>query len=276
MSRQESRGQGISRSDISLVAIAVLLLTIVVGMFTGVCDGPTGEAGPQGEKGASGPQGSVGDTTTARGPQGEPGGVGDKGARGDVGEPGPAGAAGEPGPAGVDASLQGAPGTQGDPGPQGAPGEAGPVGPPGSRGEQGTIGYIHPPPMSSRNPRLFYQLLFAPDGVTVVDAARDGIALAVTRRRLDLRDQQAVRAQYAHDLNGGGIRLGVEFWGGEAGWVPLIPAFGSAVEPFINQTSLWYAVPQYVTGLADVIIRARVYGDGELDPAFIFIALDAR
>jgi len=263
-----------------LTAIALFLLLLVFGMFSGRCTGGQGSPGTPGERGAEGPVGAAGpqgDVTTARGPQGDKGDPGDKGERGGPGpqgEPGPQGAAGENatgevGPMGP----FGPAGPQGEPGPQGERGLSGEV------GAQGPIGYIHPPPEALAKANQQYTLLFHPNGIVVSDVPRDGRSFPnlIDQRRLSLEGKQAIRLQYAHNQAGGEVKMALWFWIPSQGrWGTLIPAFGDNAGPFQNNTSAWHSVPMFVVNPADILVRTQIYGDGELDPAFTYITLDAR
>ena len=273
-------GGRFNRVDGLAMVVIVLLLIIVAGMFGGYCQGTPGPAGPQGDPGAAGPPGSV---QEVRGPQGDLGPPGEKGARG---EQGPSGAPGEAG-----AGSQGEPGVKGDKGDQGGigpqgergllgeKGDKGDTGDQGEMGPKGEPGFLNPPPTALEALTINHTLLFLPTGVMVENPPAGGMEpeRKITQRSLDLRDRQAIRAQFAHDLRSSLVRLSVEYYdpNNNPDWRELIPAFGAEREPYSNQTSQWYALPSFHS-FANFFIRAKVYGDGELDPRFTYISLDAK
>jgi hypothetical protein len=270
----------IGKNDLYVASIVLLLLAIVIGIFSGQCDGPAGPQGPAGEigtEGPGGPSGAKGAADVVTGPPGEQGAKGDPGARGEgaKGDPGPAGPVGPPGEAG--AIGPGGPPGAGDPGPQGPAGEIGPTGPAGPRGE---LGYINPPPTALENPVASFTLLFRPDGIVVENARSDGSEFPnlIDRRRFSFEGRQALRVQYAHSLTGLDVVLSLEYFDPPEGiWRTLVPAFGHVgAAPYEPQVSAWYAVPADLTKAVDITLRTRVFGDGLLDPGFTWIALEAR
>jgi hypothetical protein len=274
--KEPTNRRTLNRFDGYAAALVALLFIIAAGMFAGYCRGSEGVAGPVGPEGRAGAKGDIGDVTTVRGPQGDPGPAGEPGIRGPAGETGP------PGPAGEDSTVLGPPGETGpigetgSPGPQGVAGEIGPAGPPGAQGE---LGYLKPAAVTEDAPLVQIQLLFHPTGIIVPDAAATGanIPNLVDQRTLSFKGRQAVRAQYAHSLDGSSIRLAVWFWDSSIGqWRTLIPAFGSNVVAHQTHTSNWYAVPLALTERGDVLVRSQVFGDGALDPAITYITLDVR
>jgi len=287
MNQQTGGHRQFNRFDGYAAALIILLLVLIMGMAGGYCRGKAGDVGPVGPQGEAGPQGPVGDVTTARGPQGDPGSPGDKGERGGVGETGlegPVGSAGSQGEPGV---AEGPPGPQGDPGPQGpagvngvdgTDGALGAKGETGPRGLPGDIGYVNPPPTALDKPNHPTTLLFVPSGVAVTDASEFGteVPQLVTRRRVLLQERQAVRVQWAHSLDHANIKLGVEYFGPGGSWLRLIVPVGGDVPAYANQVGEWYAVPLYGVNQADMMLRAVVYGNGELDPLITYITLDAR
>ena len=215
--------------------IAAILLIMLAGLFAGLCKGPVGPPGPQGE---IGPQGLPGDTTTMIGPQG-------------------------------------ATGVQGSEGP---PGPIGPAGPPGPEGPQGEIGYINAPPAALSRPNVNHTLVFSATGISAGAVPTYGNELPnrISRRVLDVTGKSAIRVQWAHDLTEI-IQLKVEFLKDNTtdNWMTLIPAFGTAVLPFQNQTSEWYAIPINEDHL-NFLVRAVIIGNGILTPKVTYIELDAR
>ena len=215
--------------------IAAILLIMLAGLFAGLCKGPVGPPGPQGE---IGPQGLPGDTTTMIGPQG-------------------------------------ATGVQGSEGPSGP---IGPAGPPGPEGPQGEIGYINAPPAALSRPNVNHTLVFSATGISAGAVPTYGNELPnrISRRVLDVTGKSAIRVQWAHDLTEI-IQLKVEFLKDNTtdNWMTLIPAFGTAVLPFQNQTSEWYAIPINEDHL-NFLVRAVIIGNGILTPKVTYIELDAR
>lgn len=274
--------RALNRFDGYAAALVALLLMIVAGMFTGYCQGADGAAGAAGPQGPTGGQGPPGDLATVRGSQGDPGPAGETGARGPAGETGPAG------PVGQDSEVVGPPGEAGPigetgpPGPQGMvgePGEPGATGTPGERGAPGPIGYINPPPTALENPNTATMVLFAPDGVVMTDASADGTEVRnqMTQRRLILQERQAVRVQWAHSLTDIPVKLGVEYWSSSEGrWRTLVSPDGGEVPAYTPQHGAWYSVPLYGVNRLNTLVRAKVYGNGEWDPAITFITIDVR
>ena len=215
--------------------IAAILLIMLAGLFAGLCKGPVGPPGPQGE---IGPQGLPGDTTTMIGPQG----------------------------------ATGVPGSEGPSGP------IGPAGPPGPEGPQGEIGYINAPPAALSRPNVNHTLVFSATGISAGAVPTYGNELPnrISRRVLDVTGKSAIRVQWAHDLTEI-IQLKVEFLKDNTtdNWMTLIPAFGTAVLPFQNQTSEWYAIPINEDHL-NFLVRAVIIGNGILTPKVTYIELDAR
>ena len=242
------------------ISIAAILLMMLAGLFAGLCTGPAGPPGPQGE---AGPQGPAGDTTTMIGPQGATGITGPEGPEGPQGATGPEG---PPGPQGETAVETG---PIGPPGPQGPPG---PVGP------QGQIGYINAPPAALARPNVNHTLVFSANGIAIGAAASYGTEPPnrVSRRVIDVTGKSAIRAQWAHDLDEI-VQLRIEYLHKDTTnhWSELIPAFGTKVLPFQNQTSEWYAIPQNEDHL-NFLVRAIIKGDGSLSPKVTYIELDAR
>ncbi len=264
----------VTRGDIFAGILALLLVTIIVGFVSGAWEGPGGPTGPAGPVGEVGPEGPPGVEAVVTGPAGPQGATGDKGARGEMGEPGATGPGGAQGP-------PGAPGPTGGTGPvgeQGIAGEPGPAGPQGIQGPPGIVGFLNPPPSALEALTIVYPILFAPDGVTVTNPAKTGTepAKGITRRSLDLSERQAIRLQFAHDLESS-IQVGVEYFDAAHNpqWRPLIPASGTAKAAYANQTSTWYSLPAFHS-YANFFVRVKVYGDGELDPRFTYISLDAK
>ena len=157
-------------------------------------------------------------------------------------------------------------------------GEPGEKGEQGDKGAPGDIGYINPPPTALDKPNHPTTLLFVPGGIMVTDAGEFGteIPQLVTRRRVLLEERQAVRVQWAHSLDHVAIKLGIEYFAPTGSWQRLIVPVGASVPAYENQVGEWYAVPLYGVNQADIMLRAVVYGDGELDPAITYITLDAR
>ena len=237
--------------------IAAILLIMLAGLFAGLCKGPVGPPGPQGE---IGPHGLPGDTPTTRGPQGA------TGVPGSDGPAGPIGPAGPPGPKG-DTAIE-----------SGPPGPIGPAGPPGPEGPQGEIGYINAPPAALSRPNVNHTLVFSATGISAGAVPTYGNELPnrISRRVLDVTGKSAIRVQWAHDLTEI-IQLKVEFLKDNTtdNWMTLIPAFGTAVLPFQNQTSEWYAIPINEDHL-NFLVRAVIIGNGILTPKVTYIELDAR
>ena len=274
--KEETTRRRLNRFDGYAAALVGLLFIIATGMFAGYCRGSDGVVGEAGAPGPAGAQGPAGDVATVRGPQGDSGPAGEMGVRGPAGEPGPAG------PTGADSTVMGPPGETGpigEAGPPGPQGVAGEIGPTGLQGERGELGYLKPAAVTGDAPLVQIQLLFHPTGIIVPDAAVAGSSIPnlADQRTLSFKGRQAVRAQYAHNLDGSTIRLAVWFWDTSIGqWRTLVPAFGSNVAAHQNHTSNWYAVPLALTELGDVLVRSTVFGDGALDPAVSYITIDVR
>ncbi len=54
----------------------------------------------------------------------------------------------------------------------------------------------------------------------------------------------------------------------------MVDPVGSEVAAWDNQVSQWAAVPRFDG--PEFIVRALVFGDGELDPRFRYIEVNAR
>ena len=245
--------------------IAGLLLLMVVGMFAGMC---SGTVGPQGPAGPAGPAGDVSAVTGPSGPQGP------AGPQGLIGPEGPAGPQGVEGIPGTGLGPEGPAGPAGPPGPTGV---EGPTGPPGPKGD---VGVLYAPPSSLPLTNSNHILLFSSGGTLVSYPTSSGTEVpgGITRRAIYVKEKQAVRGQWAHDLKDVLLQLRVDYLrpGSSDTWDPLIPAFGALSETNENQTSDWYAIPQ-VTG-NDLVVRAVVVGDGStnLQPSLTYIELDVR
>ncbi len=275
--RDNENRKRFTRTDAWATIIVALLVGLLLGYISGVWEGPEGPAGPVGEVGPEGPPGAADVVTGPAGPQGATGPVSDKGARGEggpIGAAGPAGAQGPPGQPGLAGDV-GPAGVQGE---QGVAGEPGPTGPQGIQGPPGVVGFLNPPPSALEALTLVYPILFAPDGVVVTNPSAEGTEppRGITRRSLDLTERQAIRVQFAHSL-ANGIHLSVEYFDATHSprWRPLIPATGTAKAPYANQTSSWYSLPAFYD-YANYFVRVVVHGDGELDPEFTYISLDAK
>lgn len=245
--------------------IAAILLIMVAGMFAGYCVGPMGSPGPKGDEGPAGAAGPVGTatTTTVPGPQGA---TGEAGPPGEVGPPGVVGPAGPKG----DTALE--------VGPVGPPGPPGPVGQQGPPGTPGDIGFINAPPAALARPNVNHTLLFSAAGIEIPAAAVNGneIPNRVSRRAIDVTGKTAIRAQWAHSLPDD-IKLRIDFLrsGTTNDWAGMVPAFGSAVAAFHNQTSGWYAIPIFENH-ENLVVRAVVIGNGAFSPKVTYIELDVR
>lgn len=131
-----------------------------------------------------------------------------------------------------------------------------------------------------RNPNYSYTLLFATEGLEFTDAPPEGMEFpnGVTRRLVDLSGRQALRVQFAHSLSSADVQLRLEFHHPKTDyWQAMTDAIGDEVAPFTNQASPWYSVPLF-TGRDDgeYLVRPRIVGNGELDPKFTYIVIDAR
>ena len=252
-------------------AIVVFLALLLLSSMSGNCTGPAGPPGSQGEVGPVGPVGPIGEQLVTTGPPGPPG---DPGTAGPPGLPGAPGQDGLPGPVGP-TGVQGPPGeTTANPGP---PGEPGPPGPPGPQGPPGELGFLHAAPAALAKPIINHVIFFDSDGVLIENAASTEIPNRISRRHILLTNRQAIRAQWAHNLSTDAVKLSVDFWRPSSNqWITLIQMFGDAVEPYNTQKSLWFAIPRFEDNNDDFLIRARVHGNGELDPRITFFELDAR
>lgn len=179
-------------------------------------------------------------------------------------------------------------GPQGQRGPVGPPGERGPAGPVGPQGIQGLEGpagpvgpkgdplYLNASPAAQAIPLITYPLIFSVDGVTVSKPDGNGIEFPnmASRRMLDISGRQALRVQFAHSASSANIQLGLEFIDSTGTWLGLTPPVGHEVPANDNQAGEWYAIPQGYGH--QILIRAIVYGDGNLSPSFRYIVLDVR
>ena len=230
------------------IIATVLLFVLVIGMFSGACNGPEGLQGFPGIPGEAGPVGPPGAATVTSGP---PGATGDPGLAGAAGATGPSGPAGPAGPTG-DVTIAAGPA-----------GPAGPVGPVGAKGEQGPLLELRPPPGTLNNPSVNHMVFFVPEGLLVSDANGTDPPNRLGFRSIELFQKQAIRAQFAHNLESSAIKIQIDFLRTSTNqWVTLINAFGSELAPFTNQTSEWAAIPVF-EGFSDFKIRVIVHGDGE-------------
>lgn len=253
-----------TRSNVVIieVVLALLFVAILIGMFMGACEGPAGPRGIDGPAGEIGITGPVGETTVTSGPPGPEGDVGQEGVQGVQGAQGEQGVQGDKG------DTTGVPGEQGDIGPQG------PVGPPGE------LAVLNAPPSSLNNANINHILFFASEGIYVENpggpSSGGGAVLSSSRRNMDFSNKQGVRVQWAHTLENSAIKLGLQFYRPSANaWLILVPVFGDTVAPRVNQASAWYGIPQNETS-SDLLIRAVIEGDGELDPRITYVEVDAR
>jgi|24BtaG_2_1085350.scaffolds.fasta_scaffold00752_5 hypothetical protein len=226
-------------------------LILALAAFGGYCSGGPGPQGPQGEVG---PQGPAGEATVTSGPPGPPG---------DVGPEGPAG-------------PQGPIGSQGPQGETtGIPGEQGPIGPPGPQGPPGDIAILGAAPSSLTSPNINHLLFFETEGILVENPPAEApLEIPGTRRSLDLSGKQSVRVQFAHDQNNSDIKIMLQFLRGTSSWVTMVSPVGSTVNPWDNQASQWAAIPRYEG--PQFVVRAVVFGNGELDPRFRYVEVNAR
>tara|TARA_R110002020_G_scaffold232031_1_gene443401 strand:- start:2141 stop:2959 length:819 start_codon:yes stop_codon:yes gene_type:complete len=255
----------INRNSVLIVEgfLGFMVFLLVIGIFTGSCNGPRGLQGIQGIQGIAGPAGPAGETTGILGSPGNPGDVGP------VGPTGPQGIQGVPG-------IQGIPGeTTGIPGPVGPTGPAGPPGPPGD------IGYLNGSPSSLLKPNINQILFFKTDGVIVENPglASGGLAKEIpnrmSRRTIDLTHKGAIRLQWAMNIQSPDIRLRLEYQpAGTAVWRLLVPFFGADIAPYANQTSAWYGLAPEDT--KELFVRVMVEGNGTLDPGITYVEVDAR
>src|SRR4051812_10314834 len=125
-----NEGEGGMRTQLTVLALAGVLIAAGCSKGPEGPQGPQGVAAPQGARGEVGPKGETGPVGPA-GPIGPKGAAGAPGPAGERGPAGPTGPAGERGPTGV-AGTKGDPGAQGPTGPQGNRGEKGDKGEPGS------------------------------------------------------------------------------------------------------------------------------------------------
>lgn len=245
-----------TRSNAIIVEMVLGLLfgMILIGMVFGACKGPQGIPGIDGPAGETGPAGPVGETTKVGGPPGNPGDIGPKGETGIQGPVGPVGPKGD---------------TTGVPGLEGPPGPVGPAGPPGD------FLVLGAPPNADISPAINHLLFFKTEGVLVTNP---GVALAHeipgSRRSLDLRGKQQIRIQFAHDQQSSTIKVYLEFLRGTDTWVGMVGLTGSEVTPWDNQISQWVGIPKFDG--PEFVLRALVRGDGELDPRFRYVEVDAR
>lgn len=237
--------------------LALLFGMLVVGMFTGACNGPQGLQGFNGEPGEIGPigvQGPVGETATS------PGAPGDIGPTGAVGPAGPAGATGERGAQGENNGIVG---------PEGPVGPAGPVGP------RGVMGFLDPPPSSLLRPAVNHLLFFKSEGVVITDPglASEGAAKVIpnrlSRRNIDFTGKGSVRIQWEMLAPSVDIKLSLEYLTEASTWVTMVPFLGSTEAP-----DNWVGIP--VDDRSELVVRVMVQGNGELDPAITFVEVDAR
>ncbi len=247
-----------TRGNIFIVEVVLVLIgaLILIGMFTGACQGPGGAPGLTGPIGEAGPIGPVGETTVTSGPPGPPGDVGPAGPAGG----GPVGPAGPAGP------------STGVPGPEGPVGPVGPVGPPGE------VAILGAAPSAVTNPNVNHLLFFVTDGVLIENPTASTpleIPNRTSRRTIDLTGKQMVRLQYAHNLESADIKILLQFWrAANNTWHTMINPVGISTVPFANQTSQWAAVPQFEG--PSFLVRVLVYGNGKLDPRITYVEIDAR
>ncbi len=250
-----------TRSNVMILEaiLALMFGMVLIGMFMGACKGPQGIPGIDGPPGEAGPTGPVGETTVTSGPPGPPG---------DVGPVGPAGT-GPVGPAGPQGTVGD---TTGVAGPQGEVGPAGPVGPPGE------IAILGAAPSSISNPNVNHLLFFDSAGVLVENPVSDfpfEVPNRTSRRTLDLTGKQAVRVQFAHNLQNAAIKILLQYWRPSTDtWHTMVNLFGSDQPPFANQVSQWDSVPRFEG--PSFTVRVLVYGDGVLDPRITYVEVDAR
>ena len=270
---------------IAVVGLVVGFAAIIIAASSGSegtigPQGPQGEVGLRGERGLPGSEGSTGipgpqgiqGSEGSQGPQGQPGVQGSGGIRGDSGEIGGKGDRGEKGEKGD----KGDPGPIGEPGSKGEKGDKGDTGLQGPRGELGPPGFIYPSPSSLKSPTYVFPIFTEPDGLKVIDPPPAGEELwqKTSQRRIYLKDRQAVRVQFAHNLETAVIKVGVEFYTDPQGWQELISPYGISVKPYTPQASPFYALTRFMA--EDYWVRVVVYGDSALDPAFTFMSIDSR
>ncbi len=258
----------INRNSVLIVEgfLGFMLFLLVIGIFTGSCNGPRGLQGIQGIQGIEGVAGPAGDTTGVLGIPGNPGDTGP------VGPAGPQGIQGEQG-------IQGIPGeTTGIAGPAGADGAVGPVGPAGPPGD---MGYLNGAPSSLLKPNINQILFFQTAGVTVENPGLSAGGFAkeipnrMSRRTIDLTHKGAIRIQWAMNIQSPDIRLQLEYQpAGTSIWRVLVPFFGADVAPYANHTSGWYGLAPDDT--KELFVRVVVEGNGILDPGITYVEVDAR
>ena len=253
------------------LVIGGLLLVIIVLAVAGVCTGPEGRIGPPGPEGPTGPAGPQGETTGVGGPPGPPG------------DTGPMGAAGPTGPQGAASTIPGEVGPAGEVGPPGLLGDVGPVGPVGGQGPTGPQGppgelaFLQPAPEALARPNVNHLLFFDREGVLVEKPNSIEVPNRLSRRHIDLTGKQAIRAQWGHNQKSGVIKLSIDFYRlASRTWITMIPIFGSEVEPYSNQVSVWVSIPRFEKADNDFLVRARIHGDGTLDARITYVELDAR
>ncbi len=248
----------VTRSNVFIieVVLALLFVMMIIMMFMGACRGPQGITGIDGPPGEVGPEGPIGETATTSGPPGPPG---DTGAVGPAGS-GPAGEVGPIGPAGDSTGVEG---------------PVGPVGPIGPAGPPGEALVLSAPPSSESSPNVNHLLFFKTEGVLVENPEISGIfEITGSRRSLDLTGKQAIRVQFAHDQEAAAIKVWLQFLRGTDTWVPLTNGHGVEVTAWDNQVSPWVSIPR--NDGPQFVIRAVVFGDGELDPRFRYVEVNAR
>jgi len=272
MSPIERRADNLSRAlqaGIFLALVGVILL-----LLGGYCTGPPGPIGPVGVEGPVGEKGSQGEAVDVVGPPGPKGDVGGDGGVGPRGETGAAGPIGEAGPQGEVGPI----GETGA-GERGEKGEGGSQGPAGGTGPPGPITYINAAP-GIAGIIVPYTLLFAAEGIEVTDAGSAGteVPRRLSRRVLDLSVAQAVRAQWAHNIDSQDVvKLRVEYWNSLGSrWVFLTPHIGESVSAFANQSTQWVSTPRFLPDIGAVRVRVMVAGDGALDPKITYVTLDTR
>ncbi len=262
--KPDNQARNISMGLQALIAmfLALLLLSVLAGNCTGAV-GPAGSAGEVGPEGLQGPPGEQVLTSGPPGPPGDTGPAGPQGASGSEGPSGPQGPAGE---------------VTANPGP---PGEIGATGPRGERGPPGELAFLNAAPAILASPNVNHILFFDTNGILVENPNSNAIPNRVSHRTIDFTGKQAVRAQWAHSLATDVVKLSIEFYQiSTQQWTTLIPAFGATVDARANQVSIWYSIPQFQgvnRGVTrDLLVRARVHGDGELDPLLTYVEVDAR
>ncbi|MGI0011844.1 MAG: hypothetical protein ACREBU_00160 [Nitrososphaera sp.] len=145
---------------------------------------------------------------------------------------------------------------------------AGPPGPPL---------YLNASPAAQAIPLVNYTVIFSVEGVIVEKPTGKGkeFSNGISRRMLDVSGRQAIRVQFAHNQFSEAIKLAMDFSPDNgASWLGLTPPFGEERQANDNQSGPWYAIPQGYGN--QILIRAIVYGDGILSPAFRYVILDVR